>query len=808
MQEIAYVIYWWLLLVFIGILSFPLVSRICGSLGDRGYSISKIVGILLITYFAWILASLHILPVGGTSILIAFLALAVLSLYFGRKNLNIKSWPRKQIIISELVFAVFFAIFIVFLMKSNDIHYFYGPTGDYFHKFAIFSSIERGGFLPPPDTWFAGDTLSYYYGGYLVMALLTIVTKVPGTISFNIAGAMFFALATTACYGLGYNITGRKLYGFLALLFVCILGYISGALELTAHLLHSPVLGYEPQWGPNYTDWFISFQSHLAGDTMIGEVAARYPYLKLLRWDMHSYVMSIPFQLMFLTLVFAVFQKGRSSNTIARADTLLDIFILSLSLGFFFLINVWDYPPYIILTLLAFILLKIRPNPKDNLTMIASVMIRPLALIPRKLRAWIEATITLTATIIFKFLHIPRRIAKGNIKGKIAVASGILAVPIAIVALSFLLFLPHYFSGGTESESTGIGIVRASIRTSLPEFIEFSSLFLFVILSLLFILWKREVLSKGLGAILISFTIIIATVLPSVFYDFQLLVVLVPVGLLALYCIYRAKTKSGMEFVMLIIVMAVLVAFAGELFFIKSPYGGPWARWQTIHKIYMTLWVFLSISAACGVFFVLNNPGRKRKITWTFMLVVLILACLVHPVATTTSAVHGNQLYMGLNPDTLDGMAYVENEDRGDYKAIRWINENINGHPVILEAPGNYGHYSSRVSTFTGLPTLLGWKGSISRPYEVLWSRVLDANEIYNTGNNSKALELLAKYDVKYVYIGNYERRTETREFSWDWAKQTYSSEGLGKFGEHPDDYALIYKNDSVSIYEVIERAQ
>ena len=79
---------------------------------------------------------------------------------------------------------------------------------------------------------------------------------------------------------------------------------------------------------------------------------------------------------------------------------------------------------------------------------------------------------------------------------------------------------------------------------------------------------------------------------------------------------------------------------------------------------------------------------------------------------------------------------------------------------------------------------------------------------IYNTGDNSQALELIEKYDVKYIYIGNWEKATFDLQYGWYWPKQNYSSEGLGKFAEYTGDYALIYENESVLIYEVIDGTQ
>jgi uncharacterized membrane protein len=57
---------------------------------------------------------------------------------------------------------------------------------------------------------------------------------------------------------------------------------------------------------------------------------------------------------------------------------------------------------------------------------------------------------------------------------------------------------------------------------------------------------------------------------------------------------------------------------------------------------------------------------------------------------------------------TLDGMAYLDTSHPSDAEAIAWL-RNLEGNIIIVEAVGGDYTYSARVSSFTGIPVIIGW---------------------------------------------------------------------------------------------------
>ncbi len=145
-------------------------------------------------------------------------------------------------------------------------------------------------------------------------------------------------------------------------------------------------------------------------------------------------------------------------------------------------------------------------------------------------------------------------------------------------------------------------------------------------------------------------------------------------------------------------------------------------------------------------------------------------------------------------PLTLDGHAYMKmGRNQNLYRAIDWLNKNVEGQPVILEATGaDYLYEYGKVSANTGLPTVLGWWSHVDqREYGRSTANMKrDIKTIYESLDIPEVLELLRKYSVRYIYIGKIEKRE-------------YSDAGIAKFQELTDYMTPVYANPDVTIYRV-----
>ncbi len=216
-------------------------------------------------------------------------------------------------------------------------------------------------------------------------------------------------------------------------------------------------------------------------------------------------------------------------------------------------------------------------------------------------------------------------------------------------------------------------------------------------------------------------------------------------------------------------------------------------RMNTIFKFYFQAWVLWSLAGAWQLTMWLQPTkgamkqtlGHRITAAVTFL---LIAAGLVY----TVLAVPARAREQGV-PWTLDGAAWLQHSYPEDAAAIAWLNDNIEGTPVIVEAPGDQHRayvYEGRVSALTGLPTVLGWGGHQLQwrgNYDEPGAREANLNILMTTLNHTEATRILKRYNVGYVYVGPLER-------------QRYPEEALVKFAEM---FPAIYDQNGVTIYQV-----
>ncbi|MFZ3060225.1 MAG: DUF2298 domain-containing protein [Candidatus Methanoperedens sp.] len=344
MQWYIDVIIWWLLIELIGFIALPVAGYICSALPDKGYAVSKIMGLLLLTYFSWIITYFG-LDYSTFSVFFSLLLIAAISLIFYKKfGLDIN---RHFAIKNELFFTAIFCVFLVIRSFSPDN---YWEIGEKFMDNAFINSILRSSSFPPTDPWFSGISMNYYYFGYLLVADLIKLTGSLLPVGFNIASAIFFALSSSAVFGIGFGLTRKIKYGLVAFVFVLFLGNLVGFMQLLVILFFPAYYGQFYVPNGDLLTRLLTFSQWPSVNIIPGGIF-EIPYHVYLVGDLHPDMVSISFQLLILSIILCVLT--------ARTITLFQTIIFGLIAGFFYPLNTWDYPTYIAIIIAAvFLIIK------------------------------------------------------------------------------------------------------------------------------------------------------------------------------------------------------------------------------------------------------------------------------------------------------------------------------------------------------------------------------------------------------------------------------------------------------------------
>ena len=219
------------------------------------------------------------------------------------------------------------------------------------------------------------------------------------------------------------------------------------------------------------------------------------------------------------------------------------------------------------------------------------------------------------------------------------------------------------------------------------------------------------------------------------------------------------KTNNSDAFILILLASALGLVIMPEIVYVRDIYGGSYHRANTMFKLTYQSFIMFGI---CAGYIFLRIASSIRKGLLRISIIVIFSLILIMPMMYPFYAVNGYYGQMKIsNYKGLYGLNFLEKISVDDKEAVKWLSQNVSGQPVILEANGeSYSDYE-RISMATGLPTVLGWY-----VHEWLWrggtqipiQRASDVALIYESDDITSTRQIINKYDVSYIVIGNLER--------------------------------------------------
>ena len=778
---------WYFTITLIGWLAFPLVYNLFPALADRGYSLARAAGLLLWGYIFWLLASLKLAQndLGGLVLGLSILAgLSLIILRSQEKRVEMISWLRTNLRLLgtvELLFLLAFAFLAVVRAANPEITGTEKPM-----DLAFINAILRSPVFPPNDPWLSGYAISYYYFGHILTAMLARLTATPGSVAFNLMISLLFGLSAIGAYGLVYDlltVTRQKVkqgsaIPLLGPLFLLLVSNLEGFLEILHRRglfwrinpdgsatsffwtwLDMKELSLPPAqpygWLPERFWWWWRASRVVQDYDLAGnwhEVIDEFPFFSYLLADLHPHVLAMPFGLLAIAVALNIFLGGWQGE-IKLPGMRLSIspggfFFTAILLGGLAFLNTWDILGAAVLVCGAYLLFKVHEDGwkwgrlEDFLFFGLAVGVSAILLylpfyfgfssqaggiLPnlvnptRGVHLWVMFGSLILPSLAYLFYH--GRAEKLSARWKIGFGLAV-GVILLLWGLSWLLgwivtvTRPDLAIAFLQSQGV------ADMRT------------LFV-----------DTLSKRLNSIGSLITLLFLLGLP--------LSLLIPSAIQSEDKPDNLANISPEPFILLMIALGALLVLGPEFLYLHDQFG---TRMNTIFKFYYQAWLLWSVAAAFAAAVLLRDLRGIWDKLYRILFSVLLVMALTYPVLGLLTKTNNFKPPFGW---TLDGAAYIERNSPDDAAAIRWLRSAPLG--VIAEAVGgSYTDYA-RISTHTGLPTVLGWighEGQWRGGYEEQGTRQRDLETLYITPHWEAAQVILQQYNIRYVYIGMLERTT------------------------------------------------
>lgn len=731
---------WWKMLFLLGIGFYPLAAFLFQKFSDHGYFFSKVFGIIFGGWLVWVLSALHIVKFTTTGCLV-LLILCSIACYVGtffycrkkkQKYLEFLGLTDGSNLVTRAIWyeTLFFALFGLLVYLKCFHPQAYGE--EKFMDYGFMISMMKSDYMPPEDFWFSGTNLNYYYLTQFFATFLTKLARVTVNHGYNLS----LMMTASFCFVLVYALVSRIFET-----------YLKERAEAFKKKGKRTIAQY-----PFAVETYCRIAGTLSALGVTFASSCHYfVYAKLV--PIFREMLKIEGDISYWFPDATRYIGHQRENTGDK--------------------TIHEFPSY------SFIQGDLHAHVV-NISFVLTLLAILFAWLLWRQDAMKKAVAGQTQKEDIKSL-LKRELLQPH-----------------IIALSFFIGVFHmtnywdypiYFvvCGAVILVSNAV-ICRFDRRTFLLTALHGAEFLVIAFITSFMFTLKFEIMAKGIGICdkhseLYQMIVVWALPLIAVFAYLYCLI--------KEDCARRAEGLTEMDrknpffswlenlklselFLLILGLCAAGLVLIPELIYVVDIYSGDYKRANTMFKLtYQAFIMFGIVMGALMTRFILFAQTARQRIGG-FVMMFLLFVNLGY--FKTASASWFGEYKNPENYKTLNAAAFLHDALPVDARMIDWINENIEGRPTILEAPGDSYTDYDRVSAFTGCPTVVGW-----HTHEWLWkddvaavdARGEDVKTIYTSEDRDTVMALIEKYDIDYIYVGHleYDKYREDGELDYDFIR-------------------------------------
>ena len=742
---------WYGFVFVLGLAVYPAVRLALPGLPDGGYPLSRAFGLLIFGYLAWIAASLG-LTYSRTVLALVFAAIAVAGVLLARSRhvQLLHEWRsnRRYFLSVEALALAFFIIGLAVRFANPDLWH---PArgGEKPMDFSYLNAVIKSTTFPPYDPWFAGGQINYYYFGFVLAGTPIKLLGIVPSIAYNLVLPTLFMTVAMGAFSAGWNLQAirrdgrglRYLAGLATAAFMVLLGNL-GTVRLIARWLQgTAVQAGEWLWNPS--------RIIPPGGNEITE----FPLFTFLYGDLHAHMLAMPLAL--LAIGWALGVVAGRARWPTRQAAALAFTLGGLTVGALYPTNLADIYTYL-----------------------------PLAVAAIGYAIWRYGAGSSTV-----------RLAQGTCAG------------IVLMVLSFELYGPYR---AAYVQAYGALDRWPGPFTPVSAYLAHWGVLLFAVVCWMVSETREWIRSKssrvpGWPNVVTAAVLATAGILLLVLAARGITVawIALPLAAWAGALLLRPSADDATRFVLFLTATALLITIVVEVVVVRGDIG----RQNTVFKFYLQAWLLMAVAAGAAVTWTwraASRWARGYRAAWLVSMSVLTAASGAYTVTATADKVRDR--WIPDAPRTLDGMTFMNNAQREefgrrmslaeDYRAIRWMQDHVEGSPVIVEAHCPEYRWCTRFSVYTGLPGVVGWNWHQRQQRALVSSWVTDrvaaVQAFYETEDAVVSTDFITRYGVRFIVVGQLELAQ-------------YPAAGISKFETYDGRYwRSVYRDGETVIYEVL----
>lgn len=806
-REGGIVLAWWALATAAGLAALPLAMRLLPGLPDRGYSLARALGILLIAWLYWLLAVLGFLQNTTGGMMLAWAVVFAISLFvFLRgQRIDLRAYWRENralIVATECIFLGLLVFWAIVRAHQNGLYATEKPM-----ELAFISATMRSETFPPNDPWMAGYAISYYYLGYVIAAMFSMLSGVPSTMGFNLMITLLFALSGVTVFGVVYNLVRSNLLrrvlttvqrnvasvapprptvaiwtGLLGVVLLVLLGNFQVPIIEIPYQTGLGDAAYLSYWDAeerqqpvitpitdvaDWSGWWWFRGARVLNDRFLNgertEVIDEFPQFSFLLADVHPHVLALP---------FAILMVGLAANVLlsSRSPTWTQIGLYSLVAGGLIFLNTWDVPAYVLALVGAEGVRRLIARGTGRLA--GNDWLRLLGLG--------AAVVGIGAVSVLPFL-ISFQSQLGGVVPNLIFPTlfrqfFVMFGPLLLLIGGWLL-IEAWRGGRAMNWTLGLQVAFSLLLLLILAMVAFLALAALVPSLRGTVLGFVEE-NGGFGAVLPQ---VLQKRLTHILTSVILLLTIVVV-VARLFPRRPANNTKGetnpaayspqVGFVLVLIAIGVLVTLGPEFLYLRDNFG---TRMNTVFKLYYQAWGLWSIAGAYAVYSLYAEAGARVtspvfKAAFGAVTVIALTAGMLYPILgiywrTQAGELRAVEVSGQLTLDGVDSMRDYRLGTADDFAALTCFGDTISGdnYTVAQVVGGSYDGGTGLTGTVTGIPNLFNWAGHQGQwrgnTYgQIAGSRESDIETLYTDPTWRTTQAIIDQYGIDFIYFGSAEQ--------------------------------------------------